>query len=57
MMWTPQTFDNLALACALAAVALRLLDQPRASAVLSSLCVAAATAGQWLSRRKRPPIL
>ena len=56
-MWTPQTFDNIALGCALAAVALRLIEQPRASAVLSSLCVAAASVAQWLARRKRPPIL
>jgi hypothetical protein len=48
-----QTFDNIALACALLAVAMRFFDRPWAGGVLSSLCLASATLGQWASHRDR----
>jgi len=48
---TPQHFDNIALALALLAIALRYFDRPWAANLCSSLCIAAATTAGWLSRR------
>lgn len=48
---TAQLWDNVALACALAALLLRMMDRPRASAILSSICLAATTLGRWLAYR------
>jgi hypothetical protein len=48
---SPQTLDNIALACALAALAMRFFDRPWASGVLSSVCLASATAAQWITHR------
>jgi hypothetical protein len=52
-MITLLTWDNCALACALLAVLMRLVDSPRASGIASSLALLCATIGQWSAHRRR----
>ena len=46
------TFDNIALALAIACVVLRLAERPFASNLSASLAVLASTAGGWRARRR-----
>jgi hypothetical protein len=47
------TWDNAAVALAVVAVLLRLLDYPRVATITSSLSVVAATLGQWVAHQAR----
>jgi hypothetical protein len=51
------SWDTLSLACALLAVALRLLDYPRGSGLASSLALLFATIGQVVHHRRQRPAL
>jgi hypothetical protein len=51
------SWDNLSLAAALCAVALRLLDSPRWSGLASSLALLCATIGQVVHHRRQRPAL
>jgi len=50
---TSHVLDNVALALAVVAVLLRLIDRPAVSNLLSSACIAASVAAGRLDRRER----